>query len=85
MVGGTLPLIFQILLFGPIIFKRERKSMKILVHKPNKGDQDILKDLYIDGTLKPVIDKSYSLSQVAEAIQYLSEGKVKGKLVICVE
>ncbi|WP_338000969.1 zinc-binding dehydrogenase [Neobacillus terrae] len=37
----------------------------------------------MDGRVKPVIDRIYSLSQVGEAIKYLGEGYAKGKVVIC--
>ncbi|MFJ7825612.1 NAD(P)-dependent alcohol dehydrogenase [Psychrobacillus sp. NPDC096623] len=82
MVGGPMSLISQILFLGPIISKMERKNMNILVHKPNKHDQNILQELFLDGTVRPVIDRRYSLSQVADAIQYLGEGNAKGKVVI---
>lgn len=82
MVGGTLSLISQILFLGPLISKKDRKNMNILVHKPNKEDQNFLKELFLDGAIKPVIDRQYSLSQVAEAIRYLGEGHARGKVVI---
>jgi NADPH:quinone reductase-like Zn-dependent oxidoreductase len=85
MVGGTTSLILQLLTLGPILKKRENKKMKLLLHKPNQQDQHFLQELFVAGTLRPVIDKRYTLSQVAEAIQYLSEGHAKGKVVICME
>lgn len=85
MVGGPMSLISQILFLGPIISKIEKKNMNILIHKPNKHDQNILLDLFVEGTVQPVIDKRYSLSQVADAIQYLGEGNAKGKVIICLE
>jgi NADPH:quinone reductase-like Zn-dependent oxidoreductase len=83
MVGGSLSLIFQILLLGPLISKMEGKNMNILVHKPNKQDQNVLKELFVADRIRPVIDRTYSLSQVSEALQYLGEGNAKGKIVIC--
>ncbi|KQL35925.1 NAD(P)-dependent alcohol dehydrogenase [Psychrobacillus sp. FJAT-21963] len=85
MVGGSFSLILQIIFLGPLISKIEKKTMNILVHKPNKNDQNFLKDLFIAGTIVPIIDKRYTLSEVAEAIQYLGEGKAKGKVVIHIE
>ncbi|MFT4413784.1 NAD(P)-dependent alcohol dehydrogenase [Fredinandcohnia humi] len=85
MVGGSLSLISQILFLGPLISKMYGKNMKILVHKPNKQDQNFLQELFVDGKINPIIDRTYSLSQVAEAIQYLGEGHAKGKVVISVE
>ncbi|MBY0121633.1 NAD(P)-dependent alcohol dehydrogenase [Bacillus sp. S/N-304-OC-R1] len=85
MVGGTMSLILQILFIGPLITKTECKNMTILIHKPNKNDQNLLKELFVAGKLVPFIDRRYSLSQVKEAIQYLGEGHAKGKVVISVE
>ncbi|MEH7237973.1 NAD(P)-dependent alcohol dehydrogenase [Bacillus sp. JJ1562] len=85
MVGGSMSLILQLLLLGPMIYKTENKKMAILVHRPNKNDQNFLKELFISGKLVPVIDKRYPLSQVSEAILYLGEGHAKGKVVVCME
>lgn len=85
MIGGPMSLISQILFLGPIISKIEKKNMNILIHKPNKHDQNILLDLFVEGTVQPVIDKRYLLSQVADAIQYLGEGNAKGKVIISLE
>lgn len=85
MIGGSISLIIQLLLLGPMIYKTESKKMAILFHKPNKNDQNFLKELFIAGKLVPVIDRRYSLRQVAEAIRYLGEGHAKGKVVVCLE
>ena len=85
MVGGSLSLIMQLLCLGPLISKTEKKKMNILVHKPNKKDQDILKELFVAGKLVPVIDRRYKLNQVKEAIRYLGEGHAKGKVIVSVE
>jgi NADPH:quinone reductase-like Zn-dependent oxidoreductase len=35
--------------------------------------------------VKPVIDRHYPLSEVGEAIQYLKEGHVQGKVIITMD
>ena len=85
MVGGSLSLILQLLCLGPLFSKTENKNMVILVHRPNKNDQNILKELFVAGKLVPVIDKRYKLNQTKEAIRYLGEGHTKGNVVISVE
>jgi NADPH:quinone reductase-like Zn-dependent oxidoreductase len=37
------------------------------------------------GKLKPVIDRTYKLDQISEAIRYLEEGHARGKVVIAVD
>jgi NADPH:quinone reductase-like Zn-dependent oxidoreductase len=85
MVGGSLSLITQILFLGPLISKMEGKSMNILVHKPNKQDQNFLQQLFVADMIRPVIDRTYLLSQVAEALKYFGEGHAKRKVVICMD
>jgi NADPH:quinone reductase-like Zn-dependent oxidoreductase len=51
---------------------------------PNKGDLATLKELIEAGKITPVIDRTYSLSEVPEAMRYLEEGHARGKVVITV-
>ena len=44
----------------------------------------VLKDLIEAGKVTPVIDRTYPLSEVPEAICYLEEGHARGKVVITV-
>jgi len=50
----------------------------------NKKDLTILGDMMQAGTVKPVIDRTYPLSQIADAIRYLEQGHARGKVVITV-
>ena len=52
--------------------------------KANKKDLLILKELLEAGKVVPVIDRTYPLSQTAEAIRYLETGRARGKVVITV-
>ncbi len=44
-----------------------------------------LKELIEAGKITPVIDRTYPLSEIREAMAYLAEGHVRGKVVITVE
>jgi NADPH:quinone reductase-like Zn-dependent oxidoreductase len=44
-----------------------------------------MKELIKSGKVKPVIDKSYPLSEVTDAIQHYEEGHPAGKVVITME
>lgn len=51
----------------------------------NQNDMGFLKELLEAGKIKPIIDRRYSLSEVAEVSRYFEEGHAKGKVVITVE
>ncbi len=84
MVGGSWARLFQLLLLGSLISIVGSKKMGFLAYKPNK-DLALLMDLIEAGKVVPIIDKRYPLSEVAEALQYLGEGHVRGKVVITME
>jgi NADPH:quinone reductase-like Zn-dependent oxidoreductase len=44
----------------------------------------VLRDVLEAGTVKPVVDRTFAWSEVAEAIRYLREGRARGKVVVTV-
>ena len=84
MVGGSSRLINQVLFYGTWISLFSSKIMGLLLHKPGAGDLQKVKTLIEAGTVKPFIDKSYPLSEVAEAFRYYAAGNTRGKIVITV-
>jgi NADPH:quinone reductase-like Zn-dependent oxidoreductase len=84
LAGGSVATIFQILLLGPWISMIESKRMRVLAVGPNLKDMVYITELYEAGKVVPVIDRRYPLSEVPEALRYLGEGRVKGKVVISV-
>jgi NADPH:quinone reductase-like Zn-dependent oxidoreductase len=47
-----------------------------------KRDLQDLKELLETGKIKPVIDRSYPLSEVPEALRHYGKGHARGKIVI---
>ncbi len=84
-VGGSVAVIFQALLLGPFIKRTSAKNMRILAVPQNRKDLISITELCEVGKIVPVIDKRYSLSEVPEALQYVVEGRAKGKVVITLE
>jgi len=85
MVGGSVATIFQILLLGPWMRRIAGKKIRLLAVQPNPKELVFITELYEAGKVIPVIDRRYPLSEVAEALRYLGEGRAKGKVVITVE
>ena len=60
------------------------QKLGTLVNKENYEDMLVLKELVESGKVTPVIDRTYPLSEVPEAMRYLEEGHARGKVVITV-
>lgn len=85
MLGGGMVQIFQAMLLGPILSWIGSMQVRFFIAKLNKADLVFLKDLLEAGKVAPVIDRHYSLINVAEALHYRNEGHAQGKVVITVE
>jgi NADPH:quinone reductase-like Zn-dependent oxidoreductase len=85
MVGGSVATLFQIVLLGPGIRRATGKHIRVLGVQRTQRDLLAITELCANGTIVPVIDRRYSLREVPEALRYLGEGLVKGKIVITVD
>jgi len=70
---------------GPLISMVGSKKVVQLSHSSNEKDLVFMKELLEAGKVVPVIDRTYPLSEVAEALRYYGEGHSRGKVVISVE
>jgi NADPH:quinone reductase-like Zn-dependent oxidoreductase len=61
------------------------QKMGMMMAQGNKADLNILADLMQSGKVTPVIDRTYPLSEIREAIRYLETGRARGKVIIAVE
>jgi len=84
-VGGSVTTMFQCLLLGPWIRRMTGKTVGILMVQPKARDMLHITELYEAGVLISVMDRRYPLSEVPEALRYLGEGRVRGKVVITLE
>ena len=76
---------FQHMFLGPLVSMIGNKKISGLgTAKLNKKDLVLLKELLESGKIKPVIDRIYPLSDVAEAIGYVETGRAKGKVVLTI-
>ena len=70
------------LFLGPWISMTRSKNVIQLSHKPNVKDLLFMKELIEAGKVAPIIDRTYPLTGIAEALQYYGEGHPSGKVVI---
>jgi NADPH:quinone reductase-like Zn-dependent oxidoreductase len=73
------------MVLGPLVSKTGSKQIGLQgIATTPKKDLLVIKELLEAGKVVPVIDKSYPLSETAEAIRYLEKGHARGKVVITV-
>jgi NADPH:quinone reductase-like Zn-dependent oxidoreductase len=85
MIGGSIPRVYQLWLLNLLAtLVREDRKLCLVAEGPNKGLAD-LKELMEAGKLTPVIDRTYRLSEVPEALRYFGEGRHKGKIAITMD
>jgi NADPH:quinone reductase-like Zn-dependent oxidoreductase len=78
---GPFGRVIHALLVSPFI----SQEMGMMMADANQKDLTVLADMMQSGKVKPVIDRTYKLSDVPEAIRYLEEGHARGKVVITIE
>jgi NADPH:quinone reductase-like Zn-dependent oxidoreductase len=88
MIGGPsgrwinpLPRAFSALVLSRFV----SQDMGMFLSHLDKKDLTILQGLMEAGTVTPVIDRLYRLSEVADAIQYLETGHARAKVVITID
>ncbi|WP_075618527.1 NAD(P)-dependent alcohol dehydrogenase [Paenisporosarcina indica] len=84
MVGGSGAQLTQAMVQGPWISMTGSKKMGCMLQRANQNDLIFMKELLETGKVRPVIDRSYKLSEVPEAFRYFEEGHAQGKVVITV-
>jgi NADPH:quinone reductase-like Zn-dependent oxidoreductase len=80
--SGGRPVLFVV---RAVLTKRFR-SQTIAPYLTRRSREDLLfvRELIEAGKVTPVIDRSYPLTSVAEAIRYLETGRARGKVVVTV-
>jgi NADPH:quinone reductase-like Zn-dependent oxidoreductase len=79
-VIGALSRSIRALVVSPFV----SQSLRMIIATAKTKDLQFLKELIEAGKLTPVIDRTYSLSEVPDAIRYMSAGRARGKIVITV-
>jgi NADPH:quinone reductase-like Zn-dependent oxidoreductase len=73
-----LPRAIKALLLSMFVSQR----LLMMLAKANQKDLTTISELMQSGKVTPVIDRSYTLTEVSEAIRYLEQGHARGKVVL---
>ncbi|KAF5407297.1 MAG: L-threonine 3-dehydrogenase [Candidatus Udaeobacter sp.] len=68
-----------------VLSKFVSQKMGMMLAELNQKDLTFLADLMQSGKVRPVIDRTYKLSELPQAIEYLEQGHARGKVVITAE
>jgi NADPH:quinone reductase-like Zn-dependent oxidoreductase len=78
-VFGSLPRILKHVALSPFVSQLPDLSFSI---SSKKDIMVVLKEFLEEGKLTPVVDRTYPLSEVPEAMRYLQGGRARGKIII---
>jgi NADPH:quinone reductase-like Zn-dependent oxidoreductase len=83
-IVGSYNAVIARLIFGTIRHRVLRQKITFFLAQVNKQDLLTLKDMAEAGKLRPVIERTYSLEQTADAIDYAAKQTVAGKISLTV-
>ncbi len=78
---GALRLPLKALIYSKFV----NQKMGMMMAQPSTQDLTLLAEMVQSGKLKTVIDRTYKLAEVPDAVRYVEEGHARGKVIITVE
>ncbi len=69
---------------GTLLSRLGRKTMTFFIASIKQDDLLFLAQLAEEGKLTPVVDRTYPLADVPDAVRYLETEHARGKVVIAV-
>lgn len=80
--GGKVTGGFERSMGAPLASLFSGQKFKGLVSTENHRDLDVLTMLIEAGSVKPAVDKVYALGDAPAAVEYMHEGRARGKVVV---
>lgn len=81
--GGALSQFLQAMLFGKWLSQKGGRRLGSMgIAKINQEDLASLSEFFKDGKIAPVIDRTYPLDEIVDAMQYIIEQHAQGKIII---
>jgi NADPH:quinone reductase-like Zn-dependent oxidoreductase len=81
--GNTAQLVLGMVVTA-IRSRRSPVTFKGFLARANRADLAVLRDLMETGKVKPLIDRSYRLDEIRDAVRYLETLHARGKVVITI-
>ena len=78
---GPFGRVIHMMLLKPFV----KQPMTMMMADSNATDLTFLAQLMETGKVKPVVDRTYKLSELRDAISYLEKGHARGKVVLTVD
>ena len=75
---------FDRMLRAPLLSPFVSQDLRSVTASENAADMVILKDMIEAGQVTPVIERSYPLAEVPDAIRHIEQGRARGKVVITI-
>jgi len=82
MAGGSWTALWQSAFLGPLISRTGNGRVALLLAGSPRADLTLMTELFEAGTVVPVIDACYPLSEVGEALRRVGEKRSRGKVII---
>lgn len=80
-IGGPLSQILKVAILRPVLSIGNKKFM-LQSSDPNTKDLETILELVTEDRIKVIIDRTYPLSEAAEALSYISRGHAGGKVIL---
>jgi len=61
---------------------KKNAMYRFLFMSPNGEQLKKIAKLYESGEIKPIIDKTYKFAEAIQALEYLSKGHARGKVIV---
>jgi NADPH:quinone reductase-like Zn-dependent oxidoreductase len=75
---------FRQILRAPLLSLFSQQRMRPVIAKETRADLEILGQMIEDGSVTPIVDRTFALTEAPDAVRYLEQGHAAGKVVVTV-
>jgi len=80
----SLPALMKHMITAMVLSRLSKQKFLPFIAKSNQPDLRVLAEMMATGKLTPAIDRTYPLSETAEAMRYVDTGHARAKVVITI-